>query len=69
VVDATAQGDAKPVYSSGAEVIFPPDRPVDIMEASERMVRQVTIAQFAKTVVRKFYDHKEEVEIKVKGRR
>jgi hypothetical protein len=68
VVDATAQGDAKPVYSTDADVIFPPDRPVDIMEASERMVRQVTIAQFAQTVIRKFYDHKEEIEIKVKGR-
>jgi len=50
-----------PVYETTVETLFPEDRPVGVLETSERVIRAGTNATFARDVVRKFYDHKVEV--------
>jgi len=55
--------ERNPVYETSIETIFPEDRPVGVLETSERMVRAATNLDFARDVVRKFYDY----EVEVKG--
>jgi hypothetical protein len=41
----------------------PEDRPVGVLEISERQIRMATTVMFSRAVMRKFYDH----EVEVKG--
>jgi hypothetical protein len=54
-----------PVYEADVETLFPEDRPVGVMETSDRTIRQGTNIFFSRAVVNKFRDH----EIEVKGGR
>ena len=53
--------EANPVYETTVEVTFPEERPVGVLETSERVMRRGTNLLFARDVIRKFYDHKVEV--------
>jgi hypothetical protein len=59
---AKADAAQNPVFETTVETTFPEDRPVGVLETSERQIRAGTTLMFARAVVRKFYDH--EVEIK-----
>ena len=54
---------ANPVYETRIETTFPEDRPVGVLEISERQIRMYTTVMFARAIARKFYDH----EVEVKG--
>lgn len=54
--------DRNPAFETAVETLFPEDRPVGVMEVSDRQLRAVTTRLFARDVVRTFYDY--EVEIK-----
>lgn len=54
-----------PVYETTVETTFPEDRPVGVLETSERQIRAGTTTMFARAVVRKFCDH----EIEIRGGR
>jgi len=54
-----------PVFETTIETMFPEDRPVGVLETSERTIRTGTNLFFARAVVDKFRDH----EVEVKGGR
>lgn len=54
--------ESNPVYETVVEVTFPENRPVGVLETSERVMRRGTNLLFARDLVRKFYDHKVEVQ-------
>jgi hypothetical protein len=54
---------ANPVFRTTVETLFPEDRPVGVLEISERVIRAGTSSFFARAVVNKFYDR----EIVIKG--
>jgi hypothetical protein len=54
-----------PVYEATIETTFPEDRPVGVLETSERTIRTGTNLFFARAVIDKFRDH----EVEVKGGR
>ena len=56
-----ADAEVNPVYETLVEVLFPEDRPVGVLETSERVMQRGTNLLFARDVIRKFYDHKVEV--------
>jgi hypothetical protein len=58
-----ADGARNPVYETRIETMFPEDRPVGVLEISERQIRMYTTVMFARAIARKFYDH----EVEVKG--
>ncbi len=47
-----------------AEVNYPPDKPVGVLRADDRTIRDETYKEFGRTVAQKFYDH--EVKVKIK---
>jgi hypothetical protein len=51
-----------PVYETIVEETFPKDRPVGVLETSERTIRTGVTRFFARSLVRKFYDHEVEVQ-------
>jgi len=67
VADVAAAAE-NPAYSTDVDIVFPPDRPVAAAEFPERVIRQVTTRLFAETVVKKFYDHEEKVQMRAGGR-
>jgi hypothetical protein len=54
-----------PVYEANIETLFPEDRPVGVLETSDRTIRAGTNIFFSRAVVDKFRDH----EVEVKGGR
>jgi hypothetical protein len=50
-----------PVYTGTAEVVFPPDYPVNNLTVSERAMRQSTNRLFGEEVSNKFRDRRVEV--------
>jgi len=54
-----------PVYETTVETVFPEDRPVGVLEVSERKLRAAVTRIFARDVIRKFYKH----EVKDEGGR
>jgi hypothetical protein len=60
---AKAEAARNPVWEDTIEVTFPPDRPIGVLDTTERRMRQGTNLQFAIEVIRKFYDH----EVEAKG--
>ena len=60
-----AEAARNPVYETTVETIYPEDRPVGVLEVSERKLRAAVIRVFARDVIRKFYDH----EVKDQGGR
>ena len=48
---------ANPVYETTIETVFPEDRPVGVLEVSERKLRAAVTRIFARDVIRKFYKH------------
>jgi hypothetical protein len=56
---------SNPVYETTVETTFPEDRPVGVLETSERTIRTGTNIFFARAVLDKFRDH----EIEIKGGR
>ncbi|KPK50998.1 MAG: hypothetical protein AMK72_00900 [Planctomycetes bacterium SM23_25] len=52
-----ADGARNPVYETTVETVFPEDRPVGVLEESERRIRAAVTRFFARDVIRKFYDH------------
>jgi hypothetical protein len=62
---AEAAAPRNPVYETTIETLFPEDRPVGIMETSDRTIRTGTNILFSRAVVDKFRDH----EVEVKGGR
>lgn len=54
-----------PVYEATIETTFPEDRPVGVLETSDRTIRTGTNLFFARAVIDKFRDH----EVEVKGGR
>ena len=54
-----------PVFEATIETTFPEDRPVGVLETSERTIRTGTNLFFARAVIDKFRDH----EVEVKGGR
>jgi hypothetical protein len=60
-----ADAERNPVYETVVETVFPEDRPVGVLEISERKIRAGVTMMFARDAVRKFYGH----EIEVKGGR
>ena len=56
------EAERNPVYETTVETLFPEDRPLGVLDVSERQIRATTTRLFARDVVRKFYEH--EVEIK-----
>lgn len=56
---------SNPVYETTVETTFPEDRPVGVLETSQRTIRTGTNIFFARAVLDKFRDH----EIEVKGGR
>lgn len=59
---AEAAAPRNPVYETNVETVFPEDRPVGVLETSDRTIRTGTNIFFARAVADKFRDH--EVEIK-----
>jgi hypothetical protein len=62
---AETKAERNPVYETTVETVFPPDRPVGVLESNERTIRLGTNLYFARDVIGKFHDH----EIEVKGGR
>jgi len=60
-----AEAKRNPVYETTVETVFPEDRPVGVLEVSERKIRAATTRFFARDVIRKFHDH----EVKDEGGR
>jgi hypothetical protein len=58
---AKAGADRSPVYSGLAEVLFPKDHPVSMLQTSERTMRQSTNRLLGEEIVNKFFDRKVEV--------
>jgi len=61
----TSGASRNPVYETTVETVFPEDRPVGVLEVSERKLRAAVIRVFARDVIRKFYGH----EVKDQGGR
>jgi len=55
--------ERNPVYETLVETTFPEDRPVGVLEISERKIRGGVTMMFARDAIRKFYEH----EVEVKG--
>lgn len=55
-----AEAKRNPVYETIVETVFPEDRPVGVLEVSERKIRAAVTRIFARDVVRKFHDHEVE---------
>jgi len=62
---AEAAATRNPVYETTIETLFPEDRPVGVLETSDRTIRTGTNIFFARAVIDKFRDH----EVEVKGGR
>lgn len=60
---AKAAAAHNPVYETHIETVFPEDRPVGVLEYSERKILSDVGVLFSRAVIRKFYDH----EVEVKG--
>jgi len=52
-----AEAERNPVYETTVETVFPEDRPVGVLEVSERKLRAAVTRIFARDVIRKFYEH------------
>lgn len=55
------EASRNPVYETTVETTFPEDRPIGVLDASERQIRGGTNAWFARDVVRKFHEYKVEI--------
>jgi hypothetical protein len=58
-----ADSTRNPVFETTVETLVPEDRPVGVLEVSERQIRMATTVMFSRAIMRKFYDH----EVEVKG--
>lgn len=55
-----AEGD-RPVYETTVEAVYPENRPVGVLETSERVIRHATNVTLAENIVNKFYDRRVKV--------
>lgn len=47
----------KGVALKPAEAVYPPDRPIGVLRADDRIIRAETYKEFGRAVARKFYEH------------
>ena len=58
VYDLTGEDDRPKGFAlKPAEAVYPPDRPIGVLRADDRVIRAQTYKEFARAFTRKFYDH------------
>lgn len=60
---AKVDAERNPTFEATVATVFPEDRPVGVLQDSERKLRAVATRMFARDVIRKFHDY----EVEVKG--